>query len=116
MEGRPENPVDNPSGPSEREFLPREHVTSPPQFFPSDIAHKDHDGIVNENPPSPMQRKAHEILRTETIEKLMVEPRGIEESDGLQGWSKDAYAPLENRANQNRGEYPDLPIVLFRKD
>jgi transposase len=33
MEGRPENPVDNPRGPSEREFLPREHVTSPPQFL-----------------------------------------------------------------------------------
>jgi hypothetical protein len=32
------------------------------------------------------------------IEKLVVEPRSIEESDGLEGWSKDACAPLEDRA------------------
>src|ERR1700756_5419496 len=115
MEGRPENRVDNPRGPSEREFLPREHVTSPPQFFPANIAHKDHDGIVNENPPSPMQRNAHEILRTETIEKLVVEPRSIEESDGLEGWSKDACTPLEDWAYQNRSEYPDLAIGLSPK-
>jgi hypothetical protein len=94
----------DPCGPSKREFLARKHITAPPQFFPADIAHKDHDGVVNQNPPSPVQSNAHEILRTETIEKLMVEPRGIEESYGLQSWSKDACTPLEDRTYQNRSD------------
>src|SRR5882724_10436218 len=62
-----------------------------------------------------MQRNAHEFFRTETIEKLVVEPRSIEESDGLQGWSKDTCIPLEDRADQNRSEYPDSAIVLSPK-
>ncbi len=107
--------MDNPRGLSGREFLARKHITAPPQLLPPDIAHKDHDDIVNENPPSPMQRNAHEIFRTEMIEKLVVEPRSIEQSDGLQSWSKHARTPLEDRGYQNHSEYPDLAIVLFPK-
>src|SRR3984893_5147456 len=91
------------------------HNRAPPQLLPADIAHKYHDGIVNENPPSPMQRNAHEILRAETIEKLAVKPRSVEKADRLQSWLKYACAPLEEDAPQNRSESPDLAIVLFPK-
>src|ERR1700730_17533903 len=101
MEDRPENPVDNPGGLTERELLARQHITSPPQFLPADVTHKHHNGVVHENPPSPLQRDAHEIVRTETIEKLVVERGSIEESDGLQSWLKDACAPLEQGTYQN---------------
>src|SRR6266852_534077 len=105
--------MNNPCAPSERQLLAWQDIAAPPKLFPADIAHEHQNCIVDENPPSSLQRNAHEIFRAEVAEELAMERRRIEESDGLQSRLEEAGVALDEHPYQNRAEHPFLSRLFF---
>src|ERR1700693_28673 len=107
--------MDDPCSPAKCQFLSRQYVTAPPQFFAADVTHEHYKCIVDENPPCSLQRDAHAVLWAEMAEELAVKPRRIKESYGLESGLKEPSVTLDEYGRQSPNECQPATGFLFPK-